>query len=405
MSALEFIRQTVTSPMFAGGVGAALSAAVLYSVRAAPMKIFSWVKRQLTVELIVDNSDDLFDRLAVYLARSEFAKRTRYLRTAQVYDYEIQSWTWSVTFGLGWHLLQDQGDWFLIHRALDEKAGFSLTRRETMTIRTIGRGQRAIRALMKRAEKIYADGRTVRVCVWHQGSWITADHKAPRPFSTIYIPAEQKQRLIHDLTWYLGNKDFYRKNSTPYRRGYLFEGPPGTGKSSLALAMASYAHSPLYMLNLNTCGGDTGLLAAFNFAEPNAILVIEDIDTAKVSHNRDSSPVDTLTLKPQEGVSLGGLLNAIDGVASRESRILILTSNDPDKIDPALLRAGRVDLTEHIGLICEPEARQMAKGFMNGGFEDDVWFRSNVTDKLPMSAADLQGILLAKTNCENRLLN
>ncbi len=398
MSLFDFIRATVTSPLFAGGVGAAMTGGLLYSARAAPKAIFQWLKRQLTVEMIVDNSDDLFERIAIYFSRSEFAQRTRFLRMAQFYDYEGQRWTWNVTFGFGWHFIHDLGHWFLVHRALDEKAGLSLTRRETMTIRTFGRSQAAIRGLMERSEKIYEDGKTVRVCIWHKGAWLTADHKLPRLFDTIYIPDVQKRRLIDDLTWFMGSKEFYRKRGTPYRRGYLLEGPPGTGKSSLALAIASHARAPLCMVNLNTCGGDAGLLAAFNFAEPNAIMVIEDIDTAKVSHSRDDGALTPTVLKSDEEVSLGGLLNVVDGVASRESRILILTSNHPDKIDAALLRPGRIDVTEHIGLIQEPEARAMAHGFMNGSFEDDEWFHNNVIGKLPMSPADLQGILMTKSN-------
>lgn len=396
----EFLRDMVTSPVFAGGVGAAATAWGLWAVRALPGAAIAFLKRQLTVELILDNADNLFDRVIIYLSRSTFAQKTRWMRMAELYDYGEQQWTWRVTFGLGWHLFRDQGAWFLMNRALDEKnGGLTLTRRETLTVRTLGRSQAPIRALMKRAEKIYEDNGTVRVHVWHKGGWLLADHKAPRALDTLFLPREQKQRIVQDLTAFLASREAYRARGTPYRRGYLLEGPPGTGKTSLAFAIASFLGRPLYMLNLNTAGGDTGLLAAFNFAEPGGIIAIEDIDTAKITHSRDGADAE-IKMKPDEEVSLGGLLNVVDGLASRENRILIMTSNHPDKLDAALLRPGRIDVREHIGMLAEPEARAMVRAFAGAREEEGEWCRTQVLEQLPMPPADLQGMLLARVSGE-----
>ena len=48
--------------------------------------------------------------------------------------------------------------------------------------------------------------------------------------------------------------------------------------------------------------------------------------------------------KEKQGITLSGLLNAIDGVASHEGRVLVMTTNFPDKLDEALIRPGRIDL-------------------------------------------------------------
>lgn len=315
----------------------------------------------------------------------------------ELYDDEEQRWRWRASFGPGWHVIRDHDAWFVFHRHLEEKAaGMTLKRRETLTVRTFGRSQVPIRSLMARAEQVYEKTETVRVYLWHQGGYVLADRKPRRPIETIYLPEGQKVRIVEDLLRWQASRDTYRRRGTPWRRGYLLEGPPGTGKTSLAFAMASLLDRPLYLINLSTAGGDTGLQAAFNCAEPGAMIAIEDIDSSKVTHRRDepTTQPDPAADKPGEAVTLAGVLNAIDGLASRENRVLIVTSNRADVLDDALLRPGRIDRREYIGPLDEPEARAMCESFLQGSAED--LFEREVRQILPVPAAKLQGLLLAR---------
>ncbi len=385
-----------TNPVFAGIAGGATASAVLFQARALPERVWSWLHKRFTVTLVIDSSEGLFERLAIYLAASPYVQRARWLRMVEDYDYAAQRWKWKTSFGLGWHVFKDAGSWFLLHRLIeDAKKGVGAQRRETFTLRTFGQSQAAMRGLMKRAEDVFQSGEMIRVYVWVGGEYLLADHKPFRSFDTVFIPEDQKARLLDDMARFSGARELYRQRGTPWRRGYLLEGPPGTGKSTIAFVMACLAKRPVYMLNLNTAGGDTGLIKALNVVEPGAVVVIEDIDAVKVTHDRAREAGDaSVAIKPEESVTLAGILNAIDGLASRENRILIITSNHADRLDPALLRPGRIDHRETIGLIGAQEARAMARAFL--GERADRWLNQHGSELWPISPAELQGMLLCE---------
>jgi hypothetical protein len=127
---------------------------------------------------------------------------------------------------------------------------------------------------------------------------------------------------------------------------------------------------------------------------------------AVFSHDRDALAGQTIahnaptSLFGQEsrGITLSGLLNAIDGVTARDGRILFITSNKPDHLDAALLRPGRIDVREHIGLLGRTEACEMYEAFRPAGSTGE--FERRIVPALPMSAATLQNLLLTEDAAE-----
>jgi chaperone BCS1 len=156
------------------------------------------------------------------------------------------------------------------------------------------------------------------------------------------LPRKTKTDLLEDIRRFVSNKKWYDDLGIPYRRGYLFYGPPGSGKSSLATALAGEIQRDLYVLSLATRGlDDQGLMQLMSRVPSNGVLLIEDIDAAFAE--RDKS--DTTSSQ----VTFSGLLNAFDGVGSRDGQIVIMSTNHIEKLDPALIRPGRVDWQAFLG--------------------------------------------------------
>jgi chaperone BCS1 len=170
----------------------------------------------------------------------------------------------------------------------------------------------------------------------------------------------------------------------------------------LVLALAGYLSKPIYVLNLGSLVNDNDLIEAVTTVPEHGIFLIEDIDAAVATAARtvkeETKFIHSSGLpmsKPQEEthcITLSGLLNAIDGTFSRDGRILIMTTNHPEKIDPALIRKGRADVREHIGLLGAPEVLAMCKHFL--GASAGAEMAETVT--VPIAPADLQELLLQK---------
>lgn len=191
-----------------------------------------------------------------------------------------------------------------------------------------------------------------------------------RPLSTIVVDEAMKKTLVNDLRDYLHprTRRWYSNHGIPYRRGYLFYGPPGTG-NSLSFAIAGHFKLRIYVVSLNTLAmNEQNLSTLFAELPRRCVVLLEDIDSAELTHTRQiQSPSKSdqdeelrklKQFKPSppmvSRISLSALLNVIDGVASQEGRILIMTTNHAERLDDALIRPGRVDMRIKFELASSP---------------------------------------------------
>ncbi|KAJ9142563.1 BCS1 N terminal-domain-containing protein [Coniochaeta hoffmannii] len=307
---------------------------------------------------------------------------------------------------LGTHGFWHEGRYYRLHRKqeslYDEGGSGQMPQfkdKERLVISTLGRSPEPIKKLLQYAkEQYYNDHHAMTVIkrpspqnVRRYGgrhAWVLVANRPVRPMKTVVLDPKQKVQVLTDINEYLhpATPRWYANRGIPLRRGYLFHGPPGTGKTSLSFALAGVFGLDIYVISLlEPSLTEEDLSALFNTLPRRCVVLLEDIDTAGLSRREDSEPStpdtkdadgNNKTDKPskdskaatdpnnwkvsdlarelrkhpvaegakKEGISLSGLLNAIDGVASHEGRVLIMTTNKPEALDEALIRPGRVDL-------------------------------------------------------------
>ncbi|KAL4971907.1 BCS1 N terminal-domain-containing protein [Aspergillus desertorum] len=217
--------------------------------------------------------------------------------------------------------------------------------------------------------------------------WSRITTRPSRAISTVILDGRKKKAVLDDMSEYLreDTRQWYADHGIPYRRGYLFSGPPGTGKTSLSSALAGVFGLDIYVLSLLDPNiSESQFLRLFSEVPTQCVVLLEDIDAAGMTlkrENVDSTTADTMTTpdptkkrtksgapvpaSPPGPISLSALLNAIDGVSSQEGRILIMTTNTPQDLDPALIRPGRVDMHIRFELPSREEFRELFRSMFS----------------------------------------
>lgn len=184
------------------------------------------------------------------------------------------------------------------------------------------------------------------------GSWQLRSDLPTRSLDTVYLDSGVGDDLVDDLSTFLGNKSKYDALGIPWHRGYMFHGPPGTGKTSLAKAIATHFDLDVYYIPLSDLEADTNLLNLVSDIREGSVLLLEDIDVVKAATSRDDQG---------KGISLSALLNGLDGVATPNGLITVMTTNNIETIDEALLRPGRIDRQFEIGYLTNFQAAKIVE--------------------------------------------
>lgn len=266
-----------------------------------------------------------------------------------------------------------------------------------------------------------------------ENEWLKENSGNTRGLHSVILQNNIKNDICNDLKLFLDSEDWYTQRDIPYTRGYLFYGLPGTGKTSMIKALSLSCKRHIHFLMLQNIKSDEqlfNLLKNINFKE--TIVVIEDIDATieavkerTLGENKENAENNEPSYKARDmhqkhteennkdnkddennkenkyknnllkGITLSGLLNALDGLFNCHGRILIMTSNRPEILDKALIRSGRVDVKFLFDNCDKTQIKELYEMFFN---KNVIETQLNVIKAESYSPAQISSIFLRYRN-------
>lgn len=387
---------------------------VSYLFKDIPRKIWSQIVKFSTTTVTMTSANDSFHLFLKWYEVKGHAKKGRYIK--------ISNGRWGdgrmiKSIGYGTHYFFFK--WRLIILNLYSKDSVATDKdKDVLTMTMVGRSHKIFDDMFDDVTSSQSSDDKFIIKKFRDGWWTRSCEQRPRKMDTIFLREDIKNRLIKHIDRFVKMEDWYVKAGIPYQTGIILYGPPGTGKTSIIKAVANYLGYQIHILSASSLYKIED--AMFNLPEK-SLICIEDIDTNSATSMRErlevegpeengdvvvedaksDSPKDPKSIKLMfDFANLSDILNAIDGIQHNHGRILFVTSNHIDKLDKALLRPGRIDITLKIDYVDNYVLKQFFDKFFPGYKFDYMNFA--IRDNVP--SAEVQNLILENLDDPDNIL-
>lgn len=223
--------------------------------------------------------------------------------------------------------------------------------------------------------------RQKNVCTFSKYGWSGTRTIPNRSLDKLVLRTGVLERLVASVDDFYSSRDLYISLGIPWHRGILLSGPPGTGKSSLVVALANHFDKNIYFLSLKDLQTDKDLIDAVQGISGAGILLLEDVDAVS-----------------QDGTSIAALLNVLDGSVTPDGLLVVMTTNHPEKLNQTLLRPGRVDTHEYIDVLDDDQLERLVYAITGKHHYDlpplmEVWSPAEVIGLVKTHIRDLDSLV------------
>jgi chaperone BCS1 len=361
-------------------------------LRAVPELIWHWIVRQTTMMITVKDDDAAFSWVKEWFLEQRFLKRIRRVDL----DTTVRNERIAMIPAPGKHWFwygRPVEVWFARNENTHERTG---RRVESLTFRTMGRNRDFLERFVQDIVNCHVKRQGVQSYLYlYNDGWDYVEGYLPRGLMSVVLQPGEKECLLEDVAQFRQSKQRYQQLGVPYHRGYLFHGPPGTGKTSLVSALAAHFGLSIYVINLADFN-DRTLMNAVNQVPANSVLLFEDIDCMRGSQSReglDTGNSNNAKENTSSSVTLSGLLNVLDGFHAPSGVLFVMTTNRVEQLDAALLRPGRIDYQLYMGNASDAQKVDLYRRFFPDASEGEVWEFVDAS-RSAETMAEFQGLLL-----------
>lgn len=361
------------SPIIAGLISLWGMTVVTFLLRNVPTKIVEFISRQITTSLEFNNAgwganERQFESFMKWYANSAYFKWSRYLSLDTQYIYDAETKRENLTpvvgpgYGKHFFFFNKRLYWFV--KSTLESSG-SDKEKQMIKVFTFGRKKENILMLID-SFKIKPADKSISIYTFKDAGWNVLTTVKKRNLNSVILNKEMKDKIVSDIDYFYKNPEWYNSRGLSHKQTYILHGQPGTGKSSSIKALASYFEKNICVLDMDLITG-SGFEKALATAPKGSFILLEDFDSCSATQKREDKNEGSI-LEEMGGISLSKILNVLDGVISLDGTLIFMTTNHLGKLDPALIRTGRVDYIYEVKPLEDAEVKEYIGLMYGAGF-------------------------------------